>query len=73
MCKCNECNKKDTENCIRMLELHSHQQAETMNYIELDTLKRNYNNLLGGMEKMMHTMSQASFWEIMYKEQEREK
>lgn len=70
MCKCNECNKKDTENCIRIVESHSNHQVETMHVIEIEALKHNYENLLRGMEKMIHTMSQASFWEIMYKEKE---
>ncbi len=30
MCKCHECNKKDTENCIRLIESVNHNQMETM-------------------------------------------
>ena len=70
MCKCNECEKKNTENCIRIMESCSQQQTETMHIIEIEALKNNYNNLLKGMEKMIQTMSQASFWEVMYKEKE---
>ena len=68
MCKCNECNKKDTENCIRIMESCSSQQVETMHIIEIEALKHNYENLLRGMEKMIQKMSQASFWEIKCKE-----
>ncbi len=68
MCKCNECDKYGTENCIRSIESCSHQQTETMKVIEIEALKHNYDNLLRGIEKMIQTMSQASFWETMYKE-----
>ncbi len=70
MCKCNECEKKNTENCIRIMESCSSQQVETMHVIEIEALKHNYENLLRGMEKMIQTMSQASFWKIIYKEKE---
>jgi len=49
MCICNQCDKKDTENCIRIMESMSFQQLETMNHIHLETLKCNYDNLLKGL------------------------
>lgn len=64
MCKCNECDKKDTDNCIRILEAISHQQNETMTTIQLEALKHNYDNLLKGIEKMIQLMSSESFWKI---------
>ena len=70
MCKCNECNKKDTENCIRILESVGYQQTETMHNIELETVKHNYNNLLKGLEKMIQLMSSESFWKARCVEKE---
>ncbi len=64
MCMCNECNKKDTENCIRIMESCSHQQSETMLHIELEALKHSYNNLLKGIEKMITLIGSESFWKI---------
>lgn len=71
MCKCNECDKKDTENCIRILEAVGHQQNESMQTIEIETLKHNYDNLLRGIEKMIQLMSSESFWKIKSIEQEK--
>lgn len=71
MCKCNECDKKDTENCIRIMEACSSQQIEIMNHIELVALKHNYDNLLKGVEKMIQTMSSESFWKVRSIEQEK--
>ncbi len=71
MCKCNECDKKNTENCIRLMEACSSQQIETMNHIELEALKNNYDNLLKGIEKMVQTMSLESFWKVRSIEQEK--
>lgn len=62
MCKCDECDKKDTENCIRVIEFVGLHQTETMLTIELDTLKHNYDNLLKGIEKMIQLMSSEAFW-----------
>ena len=64
MCKCNECDKKDTEDCIRSLEFVSQHQMETMKDIQLKCLQDNYNNLLKGIEKMIQLMSSESFWKI---------
>lgn len=71
MCKCNECDRKDTDKCIRILEAINHQQTETMHFIELDALKHNYDNLLKGIEKMIQLMSSESFWKIRNIEQEK--
>jgi len=71
MCKCNECDRKDTENCIRILEAVRHQQNKTMQTIEIETLKYNYNNLLKGIEKVFQLMSSESFWKIRSIEQEK--
>ena len=71
MCKCNECDKRATENCIRILEAVSHQQTETMYIIQLKALKYNYDNLLKGIEKMIQLMSSESFWKIRSIEQEK--
>lgn len=64
MCKCSECDRKDTENCVRIMESCTHQQTETMHRIEIETLKNNYNNLLKGIEKMIQLMASESFWKI---------
>ena len=64
MCKCNECDKKDTEDCIRALEFVSQHQMETMKDIQLKCLQDNYNNLLKGLEKMIQTIALESFWKI---------
>lgn len=64
MCKCNECDKKDSDNCMRILEEISHQQTETMKIIEIESLKYNYNNLLKGVEKMIQLMSSEALWKI---------
>ena len=64
MCKCNECDKKDTENCIRTMELLSTQQNEAIQTIELETLKHNYDTLLKGIEKMIQLMASESFWRV---------
>lgn len=64
MCKCNECDKKDSDNCIRILEKVGYQQTETMYVIQLESLKHNYDNLLKGVEKMIQLMSSESFWKI---------
>ena len=64
MCKCNECDRKDTENCIIILETVGHQQNETMMTIEMEALKHNYNNLLKGMEKVFQLISQEQFYKI---------
>lgn len=72
MCKCNECDKNDTENCIRVIESFSHQQAESLNTIELESLKCNYDNLLKGMEKMIQLIASESFWKVRDIEQRKE-
>ena len=64
MCKCNECDKKNTEDCIRVLEFVTQHQMETMKDIELKCLQDNYNNLLRGIEKMIQTIASESFWKI---------
>ncbi len=64
MCKCNECDKKDTEMCCRIIESVSHGQRETMTTIQIEALKHNYDNLLKGIEKMIQTMASESFWKI---------
>lgn len=64
MCKCNECDKKDTENCIRILEIVGYQQTKTMSTIEMKCLQDSYNNLLKGIEKMIQLMSSEAFWKI---------
>ncbi len=71
MCKCNECDKKDTDNCIRIMEMCSFQQTETMKDIELVALKHNYDNLLKGIEKMIRLMSSEAFWKVRNIEQEK--
>lgn len=71
MCKCNDCDKKDTETCIRIMESCNSQQIETMNHIELEALKHNYDNLLKGLEKMIQLMSSESFWKVRSIEQEK--
>lgn len=71
MCKCNECDRKDTDKCIRILEAINHQQNESMQTIEIEALKYNYNNLLKGIEKMFQLMSSESFWKIRNIEQEK--
>ena len=71
MCKCNECDRKDTENCIRILEAVGYQQNETMQTIEIEALKCNYNNLLKGIEKVFRLISSESFWKIRNIEQEK--
>ena len=64
MCKCKDCNKKDTEMCIRIIEAVGHQQNETMMTIEMEALKHNYNNLLKGIEKVFQLISQEQFYKI---------
>lgn len=64
MCKCNECDKKDTEMCCRILETVRYQQNETMQKIQIEALKNNYNNLLRGMEKITQLISQDQFYRI---------
>ncbi len=72
MCKCNKCDKINTEHCIRIMESCSSQQRETMQQIEIDALRHNYDNLLKGIEKMIQTMASESFWKIQNIEKENE-
>lgn len=71
MCKCNECDKKDTENCVRIMESCTAQQTETMKDIEIICLKSNYDELIRGTEKIIKLLSSESFWKIRSIEQEK--
>ena len=64
MCKCKDCDKKDTEICIRRMEAVGHLQNETMMTIENVALKHNYDNLLKGLEKVFQLISQEQFYKI---------
>lgn len=64
MCKCNECDKQGTENCIRLMEAHTAQNMETMRIIEIDALKTNITNQWKYIEKLIHLISQESFWRV---------
>ena len=64
MCKCDTCDKYNTECCIRIMESSSAQQIETLHQIQIESLQCNYNNLLKGIEKMITLMGSESFWKV---------
>lgn len=64
MCKCNECDKQETENCIRLMEANTAQNMETMKDIHIDALKNDIANHWKYIEKLLQLISQESFWRI---------
>ena len=64
MCKCEECDKKDKENCVRMMEAHTAQNMETMHIIEIEALKHDNANHWNYIEKLLQLISSESFWKV---------
>ena len=64
MCKCEECDKQGTENCIRLMEAHTAQNMETMRILQIESLKHENASHWKYIEKLLQLISSESFWKV---------